>query len=424
MYMITTSQLEELVVSQKESFLSRDPGIAREIDASRYRKTGQIVVISGIRRSGKSTLLRQFSLFYTDFHYINFDDDRLLEFSLGDFSTLMLVYEKLSPGTKVIFIDEIQNIAGWERFIRRIHDDGYKVFLTGSNAKLLSAELGTHLTGRYMKITLYPFSFREVMRFRSVGIDRITEKKKARILAEFDLYLTGGGFPEYLKYSDPEYLKRTYDDILFRDIIGRFGIREVKAFRQLAHYLFTNMANMASYNALKKALGFKSVVSVRDYVGFLEEAFLVFELFKYDYSLKKQYVNDKKIYVIDNGMRNAVAFQFSDDRGRLLENCVFIELLRRSAPVYFFKNTGECDFITEDHGKVTAALQVCYDLSQKNRDRELDGLTSAMLTLGIKKGIILTYHQEETILHKGFSLQVLPVWRWLLEYQLPGEKTS
>jgi hypothetical protein len=417
--MMTTSQLEQLVLSQKESFLSRDPGIPREVDASRYRKTGQIVVISGIRRSGKSTLLRQFSMLYKNFHYINFDDDRLLEFSLGDFSTLMLVYEKISPGTKVIFIDEIQNIAGWERFIRRIHDDGYKVFLTGSNAKLLSAELGTHLTGRYIKITLYPFSFREVLRFRSVSVDRITEKKKARILAEFDRYLTFGGFPEYLKYADPEYLKRTYDDILFRDIIGRFGIREVKAFRQLAHYLFTNMANMASYNALKKALGFKSVVSVRDYVGFLEEAFLVFEIFKYDYSLKKQYVNDKKIYVIDNGMRNAVAFQFSEDRGRLLENCVFIELLRRNAPVYFFKNTGECDFVTEDHGKVTAALQVCYELSQKNRDRELDGLTSAMLTLGIKNGIILTYHQEETIVHNGFSLHVLPVWQWLLEYELP-----
>ena len=421
--MMTTSQLEELVLSQKESFLSRDPGIPREVDASRYQRTGQIVVISGIRRSGKSTLLRQFSLLYKDFHYINFDDDRLLEFSLTDFSTLMLVYEKISPGTKVIFIDEVQNITGWERFIRRIHDDGYKVFLTGSNAKLLSAELGTHLTGRYMKITLYPFSFREVLQFRSVSVERITERKKARILAEFDLYLTGGGFPEYLKYTDPEYLKRTYDDILFRDIIGRFGIREVKAFRQLAHYLFTNMANMASYNALKKALGFKSVVSVRDYVGFLEEAFLVFELFKYDYSLKKQYVNNKKIYVIDNGMRNAVAFQFSDDRGRMLENCVFIELLRRNAPVYFFKNTGECDFVTEDHGKVTAAFQVCYDLSQKNRDRELEGLTSAMLTLGIKNGIILTYHQEETIAYKGFSLQVLPVWRWLLEYQLPGENS-
>lgn len=417
--MMATSQLEELVLSQKESFLTRDPGIPREVDASRYRKTGQIVVISGIRRSGKSTLLRQFSMLYKNFHYINFDDDRLLEFSLGDFSTLMLVYEKISPGTKIIFIDEIQNIAGWERFIRRIHDDGYKVFLTGSNAKLLSAELGTHLTGRYIKITLYPFSFREVLRFRSVSVDRITEKKKARILAEFDRYLTFGGFPEYLKYADPEYLKQTYDDILFRDIIGRFGIREVKAFRQLAHYLFTNMANMASYNALKKALGFKSVVSVRDYVGFLEEAFLVFEIFKYDYSLKKQYVNDKKIYVIDNGMRNAVAFQFSDDRGRLLENCVFIELLRRNAPVYFFKNTGECDFVTEDHGKVTAALQVCFELSQKNRDRELDGLTSAMLTLGIKNGIILTYHQEETIVHNGFSLHVLPVWRWLLEYELP-----
>lgn len=424
MYMITASQLEELVLSQKESFLTRDPGTPREGDAERYRNTGQIVVISGIRRSGKSTLLRQFSTFYKNFLYINFDDDRLLEFSLADFPTLMLVYEKTSPGTKVLFIDEIQNIAGWERFIRRIHDEGYKVFLTGSNQKLLSAELGTHLTGRYIKITLYPFSFREVLRFRSISVDRITERKKAGILAEFDLYLNGGGFPEYLKYKDPEYLKRTYDDILFRDIIGRFGIREVKAFRQLSHYLFTNMANMVSYNALKKALGFKSVASVRDYIGFLEEVYLVFELFKYDYSLKKQYVNDKKLYVIDTGMRNAVAFRFSDDRGRLLENLVFIELLRRNVPVYFFKDAGECDFVTEDHGKVTAAIQVCYELSPENRDRELEGLTATMLTLAIKNGIILTYHQEESIVHNGFSLRVLPVWRWLLEYGSTPENTQ
>ncbi len=413
--MFTASQLEELVLSQKESFLARDTGIPREVDAKRYCRTGQIVVISGIRRSGKSTLLRQFSALYKEFLYINFDDDRLLDFSLADVPTLMLVFEKILPGIKIIFIDEIQNVAGWERFVRRIHDEGYKVFLTGSNAKLLSAELGTHLTGRYAKITLYPFSFKEVLKFRSISTDRITTKKKAAILAEFDRYLTGGGFPEYLKYADTEYLKRTYDDILFRDIIGRSGIREVKAFRQLAHYLFTNLANTASYNALKKVLGFKSVVSVRDYVGFLEEAYLVFELFKFDYSLKKQYVNDKKIYCIDNGMRNAVAFRFSGDQGRLLENLVFIELLRRGDPVYFFKNASECDFVIENRGKVISAIQVCYEMSPENREWELDGLTEAMHTLRAGQGMILTYHQEETIIRDGLTVQVLPVWKWLLD---------
>jgi uncharacterized protein len=420
MYMITASQLEELVLSQKESFRSRDPGIPREIAMDRFTKTNAIVVITGIRRCGKSTLMRQLSEQYSDFLYINFDDDRLMDFSLSDFPSLMLVFEKTNPGIKVLFIDEVQNVDGWERFIRRVHDEGYKVFLTGSNANLLSAELGTRLTGRYTKITLYPFSFRECLRFRSIGTDRITDKKKAAILAEFDRYLNGGGFPDYLKYQDPEYLKRIYDDILFRDIISRFGIREVKGFRQLAHYLFTNMANAATYNALKNTLGFKSVVSVRDYVGFLEEAYLIFEVFRYDFSLKKQYVNEKKLYCIDTGLRNAVAFRFSEDKGRILENLVFIELLRRGKSVYFYKNPKECDFICEEQGRITGAVQVCYELSRENRERELGGLLGAMTANNLARGTILTYHQEETIVHGDSTIRVLPVWKWLIEFTGPS----
>jgi predicted AAA+ superfamily ATPase len=417
MYMISPSQLEELVLSQKESFLFRDPGIPREVDYGPHTKTGSIVVITGIRRCGTSTLMRQLSEQYSDFLYINFDDDRLMDFSLADFPSLMLIFEKTCPGTKVIFIDEIQNVAGWERFIRRIHDEGYKVFLTGSNANLLSAELGTHLTGRYSKITLYPFSFREFLRYKSVSTDRITENKKAAILAEFDRYLSGGGFPEFLKYGDPEYLKRIYDDILYRDILSRFGIREVKGFRHLAHYLFTNTANAASYNALKNMLGFKSVVSVRDYVGFLEEAYLIFEIFRYDFSLKKQHVNEKKLYCIDTGLRNAVAFRFSEDKGRLLENLVLIELLRRGKAVYFFKSPKECDFITEEKGKITGAIQVCYELSRENRDRELGGLAGAITAHDLPDGIILTYNQEEIIHHGDAVVHVLPVWKWLTRYR-------
>jgi hypothetical protein len=413
--MFTASQLEELVLTQKELFRSRDPGTPREIATERFLETGDIVVITGIRRCGKSTLMRQLSAQYPDFLYINFDDDRLMDFALADFPALMLVFEKTSPGIKVLFIDEIQNVAGWERFVRRIHDEGYKVFLTGSNANLLSAELGTRLTGRYTKITLYPFSFREFLKFRAIGTDRITEKKKAAILAGFDQYLAGGGFPEYLKYGDPGYLKRIYDDILYRDIISRSGIREVKGFRQLVHYLFTNTANPASYNALKNTLGFKSVVSVRDYVGFLEEAYLVFEIFRYDFSLKKQYVNEKKLYCIDTGMRNATAFRFSDDNGRLLENLVLIELLRRGASVYFFKNPKECDFITEERGTITGAIQVCYELSRENRDREIGGLAGAMEVHGLSTGTILTYHQEETIRRGDATIQVMPAWKWLME---------
>ena len=412
--MISASQLEELVHTQKETFLAKDPGIPRTIDTAGITKTGAIIVITGIRRCGKSTLLRQLSKRYDDFLYINFDDDRLMDFTVADFPTLMLVFEKTSPGVKTLFIDEIQNISGWERFIRRIHDEGYKVFLTGSNANLLSQELGTRLTGRHTSVTLFPFSFEEVLQFRSVRTDHITEKKKAAILAEFDRYLAGGGFPDYLKSGDPEYLKRIYDDIIYRDIVSRFGIREVKGFRQLAHYLVSNTANPATYNALKNTLGFKSVVSVRDYVGFLEQAYLIIEIFRYGHSLKKQYVSDKKLYCIDTGLRNAVAFRFSDDKGRLLENLILIELLRRNKSVYFFKTQKECDFITEERGKITGAIQVCYELTQENRDRELGGLLGAMQVHGLAEGLILTYLQEESIVQGGYTIRVLPAWKWLI----------
>ncbi|MCX6689397.1 MAG: ATP-binding protein [Methanoregula sp.] len=412
--MLPTPHLEEIIREQNERFVAQDPGIARDIDLEYYRNTSRIVVVSGVRRSGKSTLLRQFAALYPAFLYVNFDDDRLMGFAVTDFSALTLVLSKMSDETRVIFIDEIQNIPGWERFVRRIHDEGYKVFLTGSNAHLLSAELGTHLTGRYTQITLYPFSFKEVLRFRGISVDRMTQKKRALILREFDRYIDTGGFPEFVKTGDWDVLKRTHDDILFRDVIVRFGIREVRTFRQLSQYLFTNIANMVSYNALKKTLGIRSVTSVRDYLGFLREAYLVFEIFRYDYSLKKQHVNEKKCYAVDNGMRNAVAFRFSEDRGRLLENLVFIELSRRGESVYFFKDSGECDFIIEDRGKIISAVQVCFNLVLENRERELSGLVKTMQAFHLDEGVILTYNQEETILYEGVSIRIEPAWMWLL----------
>jgi hypothetical protein len=413
--MIPDTRLEELILDQKEVFLSRDPGTTRQLDFEHYLSHEQIVVISGIRRSGKSTLMRQFAGRFPDFYYINFDDERLIDFGLDDFSRLMVVFQKILTDVRVIFIDEIQNIDGWERFVRRIHDEGYKIFLTGSNARLLGSELATHLTGRYVKIELYPFSFAELLAFRQIEYGTVSSSKKAEILAVFDEYLEHGGFPEFLRYQDREFLQRTYDDILFRDIITRFGIREVKAFKQLVQYLFANLASEASYNALKKTLGFKSPMSVRSYIGFVEESYLLFECFRYDRSLKKQFANPKKIYVIDTGMRNAVAFRFSEDSGRLLENLVFIELKRRTTDVYYLRGKRECDFVIRDSGVITSAIQVCYELNGTNREREIGGLVEAMTDLGLEEGRILTYSQDETIpVDNGRTIMVMPVWRWLL----------
>ena len=399
---------------RKRCSLQRTRASPGTIDTARITKTGAIIVITGIRRCGKSTLLRQLSARYDDFLYINFDDDRLMDFTVADFPSLMLVFEKTLPGIKTLFIDEIQNVSGWERFIRRIHDEGYKVFLTGSNANLLSQELGTRLTGRYTAITLFPFSFQEVLQFRSIRYWPDNGKEQGSDPRGVRPVPCGRRVSRLPEVWDPEYLKRIYDDILYRDIISRFGIREVKGFRQLAQYLVTNTANPATYNALKNTLGFKSVVSVRDYVGFLEQAYLIFEIFRHDFSLKKQYVSDKKLYCIDTGLRNAVAFRFSDDKGRLLENLVLIELLRRNKSVYFFKNPKECDFVIEDRGKITSAIQVCYELTQENRDRELGGLLGAMQVHGLEEGLILTYLQEETITQDGFTIRVMPAWKWLI----------
>ncbi len=412
--MINDTLLTEIIEDQLERFKARDAGISRDILYDKYLKTDQICVVSGIRRSGKSTLLTQFSREFDNFYFINFDDERLADFSIRDFRNLMIVFQKLYK-SKTIFLDEIQNVEGWERFVRRIHDEGYKVFITGSNAKLLSSELATHLTGRYVKLELYPFSFKEFLQFNKIDHKKRTSANQAKLLKQFKKYLEEGGFPEYLKYDDHEYLKRVYDDILYKDLLVRFKIKEVKAFKQLASFLFTNFTKELSYNSLKKTMGFKSATSVKNYIEFMQESFLIFELYKYDFSLKKQFVSDKKIFAIDNGLRNTVAFYFSEDFGRLLENLVFIELKRRGKEIYYYKNKGECDFLVKERSEIVSAIQVSkYIEKGLNEKRELGGLIEAMKKFELKEGIILTENQEETIEKDGFIINVIPTWKWLL----------
>lgn len=412
--MINVTLLEEVVSDQLEYFRNREAGVPREIDFDKFLKTRQITVISGIRRSGKSTVLSQFSRRFEEFYYINLDDERLIDFAVDDFKNLMVVFQKLYP-SKVIFIDEIQNVAGWERFVRRVHDEGYKIFLTGSNAKLLSSELGTHLTGRHVRIELYPFSFTEYLKFREVDYNSMTSRNKALVLKHFDAYLNEGGFPEFIKYGDVEFLKRIYDDILYRDLIVRFKIKEARAFKQLASYLFTNLAKEASYNGLKAALGFKSVTSVKNYMGFMEECFLIFELPRYDHSLKKQMVMGKKVYVIDNGIRNNIAFYFSEDEGRLLENLVFIELKRRGKEIYYFKGKRECDFLIREKTRIVEAIQVSRELDGGTvMEREIEGLLEALKIFNLKSGTLLTKHQKDVFERDGFTVNVIPVYEWLL----------
>lgn len=412
--MMNQNYLEKIIQDQAKTFKEKDPGTARELDFKKYLKTEQITVISGIRRSGKSTLLKQFSQHYQNYYYLNFDDERLIDFSVSDFQNLMVVFQK-QYSSKVIFLDEIQNVQKWERFARRIFEEGYKIFITGSNAKLLGSELATHLTGRYYKIELFPFSFKEFLRLRKVDYGRIISEKEAEILRNFDGYLQGGGFPEYVKNKKDESLKQIFEDIIYRDIITRFKIREVKNFKLLVNYLFTNLTGETNYNSLKNLLNFKSATTIKNYIEFMRESYLVFELFKYDYSLKKQYVSNKKIFVIDNGVRNAVAFSFSKDTGKLLENLIFLELTRRGEEIFYYKGKKECDFLIRQGLKITEAIQVAQSLANPETDkREIAGLLEAMEKFKLKKGLIITESQEEVKKIKGKIIKIVPAWKWLL----------
>jgi predicted AAA+ superfamily ATPase len=409
-----TSLLELVVNEQLENFTSKSKGIKRDVNLNVYVETEQIVIISGIRRCGKSTLLSQIASDYTDFHYLNFDDERLIQFEVDDFQKLMTVWHKRSA-SKVLFLDEIQNILQWERFVRRIHDQGYKIYLTGSNAHLLSSELSTHLTGRYLKIDLYPFSFYELIRSQNIEYSAQTTQVQAKIVATFDKYLAEGGFPEWHKSNNTETLQNIYDDILYRDVVVRYKIQELKTLRLISSFLMTNVAKVFSYESISKMVGIKSTTTIKNYTSFLESVFLLFEVYKYDYSLKKQFVSNKKIFSIDNGLRNQVAFKHSADSGRLLENLIYIELRRRRKKVFYFKEKNECDFILEHNNSITEIIQVCYQLNSENETREFKGLTEAAQIFNLKKGLLITYDQEKKVVIGNLEIQIVSAWKWLLE---------
>jgi len=408
--------IETLVLDQRELLERKEKGLTRNVDFNKLISTKQIAVISGIRRSGKSTLLLQLMEEYVEFSYMNFDDERLLNFDVSDFQTLLSVFSKFTK-SKVVFFDEIQNIEGWERFVRRIFDEDYKIFITGSNAKLLSSELATHLTGRYIKIELFPFSFGEFLSYRNVNYNKLSSSIRSEIMALFDYYLLKGGFPEMIKYDDDEFLMRVYEDILYKDLIVRYKIKNIKQFKNLSQYLFANFTNGISYNSLKSALNIKSATTVQEYISFLEESYLIFELYKYDYSLKKQFISNKKVFVIDNGIRNKVALMFSADKGKFLENLVFIELKRRKKKFYFYKTKKnlEIDFLYHEN-KEFHLLQISYGLDDlRTRDREIRAIVDAARELSHTKNLVLTYEEEATLIEKGVEITILPVWKWLLE---------
>lgn len=380
----------------------------------------EITVISGVRRCGKSTLLHEIrSNFEQNNYYLNFDDERLIHFSVDDFQSLYELFIEHFGKQSNFFFDEIQNIKGWERFVRRLYDYGNKIYITGSNASMLSRELGTHLTGRYFQHELYPFSFFEYCRFKKVTINRnavFSTEGKSRMKQLFNQYFQQGGFPAYLQSGNKQYLKSLYESILYRDIIVRNGLTNERELLELIHFLASNVSRPASYNSLSKVIDVKNATTVKNYLEYIQNTYLLFLVNKFDYSLKGQIQNPKKVFFIDLALIRELGFLNSEDNGRLLENLVFLELKRRGKEVFYHRQKHECDFVIHEKNKIIEAIQVSWSLYRtETRNREIPGLVEAMKLYNLPEGLILTESEEETIEMDKHKIVIKPTWKWLLE---------
>jgi predicted AAA+ superfamily ATPase len=401
--MLLRSVIEDVYVSQKEHLSTLQLGLERELRGKIELDSDLVTIITGIRRSGKSTLLRQIiNSRVENCCFMNFEDPRLAGFELGDFNKLDNIFPS-EEDDSFYFFDEIQNVPGWERFIRNKQDFGKKIVITGSNASLLSRELGTYLTGRHIDYELFPFSYKEFLKFNN-------SKPGAE---SFQAYLDLGGFPEYLKYTNPEILFKLADDIVYRDIVVRYGIKNHNRLKQLLLYLLTNNGKLFSYNNLKKLFSLGSSNTIIDYISFFENAYLLFTIPKFSYSYKKQLYNPKKVYSVDTGLTSALSLSFSKDSGRKLENAVFLHLRKGFHSIYYFSEGNECDFLLMNKGKVVDAIQVCYDLNTDNLDREINGLTEAMQKTGLNEGTIITFDQDDFFEKNGNKINVIPAWKYM-----------
>jgi len=333
-------------------------------------------------------------------YYFNFEDPKATSFELDDFQKLdELFLEECGQGDCYYF-DEIQNVQKWEIFVRTKLERGKHFLITGSNASLLSKELGTKLTGRHLRHELFPFSYSEFLLF--------TKKQASPIT--FTEYLQKGGFPEYLKFGRSEILHELFNDIIMRDIVVRHKLRSPKSIKELALFLLSNVGSEFSYNSLAKTFGLGSTNSAISFVSYLEDSYLLFPVPKFSYSLKKQSINPKKIYVIDNGLANVNSVSFSSNKGRMLENLVFLDLRRMGKEVFYFKDQKECDFVVREGNKISKAIQVCYDLNEDNKRRKIDGLMEALDAFDLSEGTLLTFNQQDQLKIGNKTIKVLPAW--------------
>jgi hypothetical protein len=324
--------------------------------------------------------------------------------------------ENKYPKNSLVLLDEIQETTNWEKWVDRIKDK-HQLIITGSNSKLLNSELSTILTGRTLSIRLYPFSFKEYLVAKNIMIDswKLDTEIQTTIRNELKEYLEIGGFPKRVLTNENSVLVELYENILYKDILSRFGNKQTKNIKEIMQYILSNTSKQVSTRTLSEISKIKNLATIKKILDTLEEAFLIFTLTKYDYSIKKQIQNPKKVYCIDNGIITTNGFRFSENRGQLLENAIFLELKRKGKEIYYHNEKSECDFVIREGIKITQAIQVCYNLNDENKDREIKGLIAAMEKFKLKEGLIITFDQEDSFIKDKNKIRVIPAWKWMLE---------
>ncbi|WP_127471435.1 ATP-binding protein [Thiomicrorhabdus aquaedulcis] len=392
----------------------------------------KIVVVTGMRRVGKTSLLlnaietlRQ-SVAVQKILYLSFEDERL-NVQAEDLDLILQAYRELYPELDLsqcyFFFDEIQEISGWEKFIRRLDDAiSRHIYLTGSNSKLLSSEIATSLRGRCLSFEVFPLSFGEFLRFKNIAPDLISSKGRALIGLEFERYLIQGGFPELVNIESSEIRRKIiqdyYDVMLFRDVIERYQESNIPALKYFLKRVLESVSSSLSiakiHNEMKSA-GFKvGKNSLHDYLAMSEAVYFTVIASKFDPSIVRQTMAEKKGYIIDNGFLTQLSFRYQHDYGKLLENLVAISLRRQDPNVHFIKGVQECDFVLST-AKGLLPVQVAYDLSHPDTlARELKGLVKAAQFLNASAGIIVTLNEERTLIHHGINVTILSAWQFLL----------
>ena len=399
-------------------------GVKRDLTAtiSNFIDMDEVIALSGVRRSGKSVLFNQLVSFIDNRNnclIINYEDERLINFSVNDFDPLLeAFYEENKPlGRVYLFFDEIQEVAFWEKWVRRVYDSDrkIKIFITGSSSSLLSSEFATLLTGRNLSFTLYPFSFLEYLEYKKIKICKMSIfdtdiQKRAELKSILNEYITNGGFPAVISNYSLEVLQHYFRDIIYRDIVRRYSVRDVKQLEELYIYLVTNNANLYTYNNLKNIFKM-GIDTVKEYINYGISANLIYDHLFFSYSLKESFNKPRKSYCIDNGLRNAISFKFSSDLGRLVENQVFIELKRNYDNCYYYKNNNEVDFVIKDKDQRLIAINVCY--SDEIPEREISGLLEFKKDFGdrVKELIIIS---RDIFIEKD-AIRTVPYWKWLIE---------